>query len=199
MKLHRRNLLLGALVLLVAASATSGALWSHFRLPHRFGVVEPGHLYRSGRVSPAQLAQVVEQYRIGRVISLLNPDVPESAAERAAAERLGLRWDNVPLPGDGASTPADRERLRALLVDPAAPPTLVHCAAGVYRTGLAVGMFRLHVQHWTLPQVLAELRAHKFRDEPQHANLRAALAAEAELALGVAKAAGVAETPMASE
>jgi len=85
----------------------------------------------------------------------------------------------VPLTGDGASTPADRARILALLRDANAPPTLVHCAAGVNRTGLAVGLYRLHVQHWPLEKVLAELKQFGFEDQPQHENLRSALATEA--------------------
>jgi len=67
-------------------------------------------------------------------------------------------------------------------VQPDSPPTLVHCAAGVNRTGLAVGMYRLHCQGWSLAQVMAELRANDFEDLPKHQNLRDALQAEAQLA-----------------
>ncbi len=54
-----------------------------------------------------------------------------------------------------------------------------HCAAGVNRTGLAVGIYRLQNEHWTLEQVLAELRAHGFEDDSKHESVRQALAEEA--------------------
>jgi protein tyrosine phosphatase (PTP) superfamily phosphohydrolase (DUF442 family) len=168
----------GAAVLVALGVA---AAWPD-RLPKRYAVVEPGRLYRCGTVSPAQLERLQREAGIRRVISLLDPVHPDSVAERQAAERLGLNWENVPLRGNGASTPTDRDGLRGLLLDPNAPPTLVHCAAGVNRTGLAVGMYRLHAQHWTLEQVMAELRANGFEDEPQHENLRQALVEEARLA-----------------
>ena len=136
--------------------------------PKRFGVVAEGRLYRSGEISPPELEHVAGAYGLRTVLSLLNPDVPESAAERRAAERLGLRWINVPLPGNGASTPAQRERIKAVLFDPEAGPILVHCAAGTNRTGLAVGMYRLHRQGWTLDQVLSEMREYGFEDLPRH-------------------------------
>jgi protein tyrosine/serine phosphatase len=169
----------GASLALVVGSA----LWWHAHLlPRRFAVVDAGRLCRSGEVTPGQLARLQRDYGIRRVISLLNPDVPQSVAERTTAEHLGIEWCNVPLPGDSASTPADRRRILDLLTAPNAPPTLVHCAAGVNRTGLAVGLYRLHMQHWTLDQVMTELRACGFNDPPKHENLRRALAAEAAVA-----------------
>ncbi len=159
--------------------AAGSAYWSTTRLPKRFAVVDPGRLYRSGKVSPAQLERLKLKYGIGRVICLLNEAAPVTQAERLAASRLGLDWHNISLPGDGASTAEDRARLVALLTDETAPPTLVHCAAGVNRTGLAVGLYRLHRQRWPLEQVLAELRATDFQDEPRHENLRQALVEEA--------------------
>ena len=175
--------------LALGAAAGAGLWWQAGQLPRRFAAVDAGRLYRGGEVTPRHLERLQRDFGIARVISLLDPDTPGSRAEQAAARRLGIEWHNVPLSGDGASTPADREQIRALLTQPGAPPTLVHCAAGVNRTGLAVGMYRLHCQGWTLAQVMTELRATDFEDEPKHQNLRDALAAEAELA---AKSAGAA-------
>jgi predicted protein tyrosine phosphatase len=172
-----------AAVAAILVYAGAAALWwQAHRLPRRFAAVVPGELYRSGEVTPGQLRRLHSAYGIGRVISLLAAEAPVTVAERRTAEQLGMQWENVPLPGNGASTPADRQRILALLAEPNAPPTLVHCAAGVHRTGLAVGLYRLHCQHWTLEQVLAELRAFGFKDGRTHANLRQALATEAEAA-----------------
>jgi protein tyrosine/serine phosphatase len=175
---------LAVLVTLALVAAAGAALWlkEGGQLPRRFAVVDPGRLYRGGEVSPGQLERLQRVFGIERVISLLDPDTAGSRAEQTAARRLGIEWHNVRLSGDGASTPADREQIRGLLMQPGAPPTLVHCAAGVNRTGLAVGMYRLHCQGWTLAQVMAELRATDFEDQPKHQSLRDALASEAELA-----------------
>lgn len=166
----------------VVAAGVAGGWWYATRLPKRFAAVVDGRLYRSGEVTPGHLARLQRDYGVGRVISLLNGDAPVSVAEREAAGRLGLTWVNVPLGGDGASRAEDRQRLLALLDDPNAPPTLVHCAAGVNRTGLAVGLYRLHCQHWTLEQVMDEMRRFGFDDLPKHDNLRMALASEADAA-----------------
>ena len=165
-------------VVIIAAGAGSFLWLRGSILPKRFGVVAPGRLYRCGEITPTQLEQVANEHGIRTVLSLLNPDVPESIAERQAAERLGLCWVNVPLPGDGASMPEEREIIKAVLFDTDAAPLLVHCAAGVNRTGLAIGMYRIHQQSWSVEQVLAEMREYGFEDLPKHQNLRQALSTE---------------------
>ncbi len=166
-------------VVVLVAVAGAGVWWQVTRLPKRFAPVVEGELYRSGEVTPAHLERLQEEYGIQRVISLLNPAVPESIAERQAAERLGIEWHNIPLGGDGASEPGKRDQLRELVLAEDAPPTLVHCAAGVNRTGLAVGMYRIHAQGWSYEQVLEEMLRFDFDNLPKHENLRAALQAEA--------------------
>jgi len=167
-------------LLLVAAGSVLS--WRAALYPKRFSEVEPARLYRSGEISPEQLERLARDKGIRTVLSLLDPNAPVSQAERAAAGKLGLRWINVPLRGDGSSAPADRDVIRGVILDPNLGPLLVHCAAGANRTGLAVGMYRIHKDGWTCEQVLTEMRAHGFDDLPKHQNLRDALAAEAALA-----------------
>lgn len=181
--LYHKRLRVPLLVALAVAAASVAVWWQLAqRLPKRFAAVAEARLYRSGQVSPAQLERLVRDYGIRTVVSLLDREAPVSVAERRTAERLGIAWHCVPLPGNGASTPAERAQVKTLLFDPDATPILVHCAAGVNRTGLAVGMYRLHIQGWALEQVLEEMRAFGFEDRAHHQNLRDALAAEAALA-----------------
>lgn len=163
-----------AVVVVGFASWYQSSLW-----PKRFAVVDEGRLYRSGEVSADQLRRLRDTYGIERVICLLNAEEPVTQQEREAVENLGLKWENISLSGDGASDAARRDALRALLLDPDAPPTLVHCAAGVNRTGLAVGMYRIHHDGWTYEQVYEEMLRFDFDDLPKHENLRQALREEA--------------------
>lgn len=166
-------------LLAVAAGAVAiGALaaWHGAVTPKRFGVVQAGRLYRCGDITPTELEAVVKRHGIRSVLSLLNASAPETVAERDVAARLGVRWFNVPLTGDGASTPEDREAIKRIALDDANGPLLVHCSAGTNRTGLACGLYRIHRQGWTYEQVLAEMRGYGFDDLPKHQNLRDALA-----------------------
>jgi protein tyrosine/serine phosphatase len=172
----KRQIRILAIGLAVAAGGGGGLIWWQSTLmPKRFGTVAEGKLYRSGEVTPAHLERLKNEYGIRRVVSLLNPSAPESVAEREAAERLGLEWHNIPLPGNGDSTRIDRQRILALLTEPNAPPTLVHCSAGANRTGLAVGLYRIHAEGWSYDAALDELRRYDFEDLPKHEDLRRAL------------------------
>lgn len=164
------------LVVLGLSAALYSAAW-----PKRFAVVAEGQVFRSGAVSADQLRTLKERKGLRSVLCLLNPSARETADERAAAEAQGIAWINIGLPGDGASTPEQRERIKAAMRE-APKPLLVHCAAGTNRTGLAIGMYRLHEEGWTLEQVMRELRAFGFKDEEHHENLRQALAEEARQA-----------------
>lgn len=192
----RRTRLGIALLALTLYLTVAGLWWRSARLPRRLATVVEGQLYRSGLVLPGHLERLQRDYRIGRVVSLLAADAPVTIAERKTARRLGLEWHNIPLRGSGQSTPADRRRILDLLSDSDAPPTLVHCAAGVHRTGLAVALYRLHCQGWGLEQVLDEMRVFGFEDLPKHQALHRALEAEAEAAIGKVPVTGqAAESP----
>ncbi len=187
-RLSRRTWLLP--VAGVALAVLAVTLWGQ-RLPKRFGIVAEGRLYRCGYVGADHLATLKQRYGIRTVLSLLAADAPETTAERRAARELGLRWINVPLRGDGSSTAAQRDEIRRVILDEQLAPLLVHCAAGVNRTGLAVGMYRIWHDGWTVEQVLTEMRSCGFEDLPKHENLRAALRSEWQ----AAHAAGAASRP----
>lgn len=181
----RRRFALIATLLVVAGAGIVGSVWAwdaFFSYPKRFAAVVPGQLYRSGEVSAAELARLQDEVGIETVLCLLNPAEPVTQKEKAAAEALGLKWINIGLPGNGASEPADRVAIMNALRDASNAPMLVHCAAGTNRTGLAIGLHRIHEDGWTYEQVLDEMKQFGFEDLPKHENLRNALriAAEAE-------------------
>lgn len=180
MNIRPARMLLAGVGLVLALAVAYAAYETATHYPKRFKPVVEGRLYRSGEVRPEHLARLRDEVGIERVICLLDANAPVTQAERAAAQRLGLEWHNLSMRGNGASKLAQRDRLRDLLADPNAPPTLVHCSAGVNRTGLAVGLYRIDQEGWTYEQVYEELLANDFDDLPKHENLRAALRAAAD-------------------
>ena len=133
-----------------------------------FRVVEPEVLYRSGQMSAAGLASTVEQYGIKTVISLreLRDDgkpSPDSDEVKYCAER-GVRhvilspakWVGV----DGKPAPVEPNvaAFLKILDDPAAHPVLVHCFAGIHRTGGYVSLYRMEYGGWPADDAIREMK-----------------------------------------
>src|SRR5262249_1994024 len=49
-----------------------------------------------------------------------------------------------------------------VLDDPAAYPVLIHCHAGLHRTGILAAVYRMEHQGWTPAEAWQEMRAHGF-------------------------------------
>ena len=62
--------------------------------------------------------------------------------------------------------PADKgvSLFRDVMNDPKNYPVLIHCYAGVHRTGAFCAVYRMEYEHWTNAQAIAELRACGYRD-----------------------------------
>lgn len=125
------------------------------RLPKNFFAVKAGVLYRSGQLRPEHFAQVVRTHGIRTVVAL-NPGDDPTEAVRAAA--LGIRFIGFNMPGSGQGDPQLFHQWLEILADPANRPVLVHCAAGAYRTGAAVALYRMVFDGWSLADAVQEMR-----------------------------------------
>lgn len=139
-----------------------------FREPYdglrRLHVVDPGRLLRCGQPRPEQVESLIAQYGLRTVISLRgsrradDPDEWETL-ERAACARGGARFHILPFNHRNPPTAAQAREFLALASDPGQTPALVHCRLGQQRTGLMVGLYRVHVQGATPSAALAEMDA----------------------------------------
>ncbi len=132
-------------------------VWDHW------DVVKPGILYRSGQLSPDQLAAAVKLYGLRTVV---NFQVPSSRvkAERELARKLGVDFMNLPMPGDGFGQEDQFREVLKVCDDPSRRPVLVHCARGTCRTGAAVALYRYERDGWTVDDVAAEMERQTYRD-----------------------------------
>lgn len=149
----------------------------HFRSVYAYGkrlrVVRPGVLYRSGQMTAAGFEDVVRRYHIRTVINLQNefpdPDINRTYLDRSQVKesdlcaQLGVRY--LFLPPDLISkrrVPAERpeaiERFLAIMDDPANQPVLIHCLAGLHRTGCMAAVYRMEYEGWTPQEAIAELK-----------------------------------------
>lgn len=140
--------------------------WRHFR------VVEEDKLYRSGQLSPEVLDRVIHDHQIRTVVCLraLSRDgdtVLENSEERWCAER-GIRYVRfAPASWNSPEAKSNLEAFLKLVQDPSNGPTLIHCFAGLHRTGVYCAVFRMEVHGWTNEEAIAEMYAVGFfNDDP---------------------------------
>ena len=121
-------------------------------------VVEPGQLYRSGYLEPRPLHRVIREHKLKTILALLNnePDTPEHQTEDKVACAGGVKLIRIGMPGDGCGDFDALDRAADVIADPANRPLLVHCAAGVHRTGAAYAAYRMKHCGWELDKALAE-------------------------------------------
>ena len=151
----------GALVLLVGASVAAAIYFADIApsRPRRFAAVEPGRVYRGGAPTLDHLAWFKSSLGGNTVISLAD-DGGRSAAikdERAAAERLGLRFYRFPMPGDGRGSFDALDAAADQLADRGNGVIFFHCSAGKQRSNAALAAYRMRHCGWTLEQALREL------------------------------------------
>ncbi len=130
----------------------------HHIFPKRFAVVEEGKIYRSGELERGPMERVVDEHEIRTILTLLTdlPDAREQQIEREVAEREGIEIIRIPMPGDGCAEYDDIRRAASILADESKWPILVHCAAGVHRTGVSVATYRIMYQGWDFDRAMQE-------------------------------------------
>jgi protein tyrosine phosphatase (PTP) superfamily phosphohydrolase (DUF442 family) len=100
--------------------------------------VVPGAIYRSAQLDPEKLAAVSAELGLASVLAVraARPNKDWYVEEVRAAQQLGLRLTNINFDPDRMPS---RQQLRELVdqLDDAPRPLLLHCRAGVERSGLA--------------------------------------------------------------
>src|SRR5260370_40138138 len=116
----------------------------------------------------------VHDYGIKPVITLrdsyyakdLPPDLAEEEycrAEEINYCRISPRTWWAP----GGRLPAAEEgvgQFREIMDDPKNYPVLIHCFAGIHRTGAFCAIYRMEYEQWTNAQAIAEMRACGYKD-----------------------------------
>ncbi len=140
----------------------------------RFREVSPGRFYRSGQMTAAGLREVIGRYGIKTVINLQHeepdPLLPDhlfargKVRESELCQQLGVRYvlltpDILPPDNRLDLTPPAVEEFVRLLDDPKVYPVLVHCKAGLHRTGRLTAIYRMEFEGWSVGEAMRELRA----------------------------------------
>lgn len=157
--------------MLSGAFLAGGWLYSvqHWFVPKRFGEVVAGRVYRSGQLTPWVLSSVIADHRIRAIIDLNGTRQQSSLQleEERIARELGVRHYRFPLRGNGTGELRNyAEAVRVLSeCERRGVPVLVHCTAGVQRTGGVVALYRMFVQRQPAEVAYAELKTYGWRPE----------------------------------
>jgi protein tyrosine/serine phosphatase len=136
-------------------------------------LVREGVLYRSGQLSLGALKSVLNDRGIRTVITLRDSDTPgeppPDLAEQRYCEAEEINYVRISprnwwAPG-GAVPAAEGVRVfLSVMDDPANHPVLIHCYAGIHRTGAFCAVYRMEFDHWTNAEAVAEMKALGYRD-----------------------------------
>jgi protein tyrosine/serine phosphatase len=141
-----------------------------------FRVVEHDVLYRSGQLSLEGLKAVIHDYGIKTVVSLRPDDPAPDRVEEEYCKAEGIGYYRISprpwSPIDGF-IPAEEgvKRFCAVMDNCDNLPVLVHCLAGIHRSGAFCAVFRMEYQRWTNDRAIVELRAGGYRDLDDEWNL----------------------------
>jgi tyrosine-protein phosphatase SIW14 len=168
---------LGAIAVAVALAPPAVAYRAQYLHQKRFREVDAGRLYRSGQMTANGFREAIDKFGIRTVVNLQHeepdPLLPNNwlgkgvIRERALCEQLGVKYllitpDVLP-PGNTVETEPEavREWLR-VLADEAHYPILLHCKAGLHRTGRLTAIYRMEKCGWDRGAALRELRANGY-------------------------------------
>ena len=152
-----------ATVLALIAGPVVYAFHEDKQMPN-FRVVRDGVLYRSAQMTLPGLKRAVHDYGIRTVICLRDGLTAADQAEEKFCAAADVRFVRIPPSGwgdVGGVVPVEEgvRKFRAILADPKNYPVLVHCFAGVHRTGAYAAIYRMEFERWSNARAIAEMKA----------------------------------------
>ena len=150
----------------------------------RFREVAPGKFYRCGQMSADGFRKKLREHQIKLVINLQDeypdpllsngywdsPHIPESqVCEQEDARLVFLTFAGTRgLLARNEATPTNRPKViddfLELCDDPGNYPILIHCMAGLHRTGALTAVYRMEYEGWSVADAVRELRANGYGD-----------------------------------
>lgn len=147
----------------------------------RLHEVIPGQFYRSGQMTAPGFREAVARYHFKTILNLQDdypdPDIAlgyftsRTVKESVLCRQLGVQYlflqpDLISRRLVPIHRPRAIDRFLEIMDNPANYPVLIHCKAGLHRTGVLAAVYRMEYQGWTPSQAIAEMKALGFGEWP---------------------------------
>jgi tyrosine-protein phosphatase SIW14 len=135
--------------------------------------VKEGVLYRSGQLSLAGLRDLIYERGIRTVVTLRDAaepgNLPPDWEEEEYCRQQEINYVRISPRSwwsPEGSPPANEgvRKFLAVMDDPENYPVLLHCFAGVHRTGAFCAVYRMEYDRWDNVRAIEEVRAHGYRN-----------------------------------
>ena len=115
------------------------------------------HLFRGAEPSPIGITELGSA-GVKVVIDLREPS-QATQFEKQQAEKLGMKYTNVPFPPLSAPSSAQVEMVLNMLTQNQAQTVFVHCRRGKDRTGTVIACYRIQHDGWDNSRALNEAKS----------------------------------------
>jgi tyrosine-protein phosphatase SIW14 len=147
----------------------------------RLREVIPGKFYRSGEMTASGFRETIQRLKIRTIVNLQDeypdPLLPEGyffggkIRESELCKQMGVRYvfippDLIPRRLVPVLRPAAIDEFLNVMDDASIYPVLIHCRAGLHRTGIMTAIYRMEYCGWNSHRAMEEMQANGFTDWP---------------------------------
>ncbi|OGV56909.1 MAG: hypothetical protein A2017_05235 [Lentisphaerae bacterium GWF2_44_16] len=165
MKFNKKILIALIVIVLLLAGGVAGYLIDNHKTLYHFETVASGKIYRSGCLSRKGslrgFEKVWKMTGLKTIINLRSEKEAENSKwyelEKDFAKSRGINLVNIPMLTDTPPSDAQIKQFLSIVTNPDMLPALIHCEAGVIRTGMMIAVYKVSVLKEKNEKVFREL------------------------------------------